>query len=107
MAARPRSGTGWTAPRPECRLSASTTRRSVEAPGEVVVPGADRISVRDAQAVVHREPRADAPMGLEVTAEVVRVDVERRREPHRARAARLEVAARKAEQERGNRVAVG
>ena len=60
----------------------------------------------DPKAVVQRELRADAPVVLRVAAVVVRVDVERRRQRHRARR-RLEIAARIAEHEAGDGVAVG
>ena len=63
----------------------------------------------DPHAVVQRELRAHAPVVLHVAAEVVRVDVERRRQRHvvAERAAALELAAWIAEKERGDRVAVG
>ena len=76
----------------------------IEADGEVVVLLAQPLLVLEAKTVVQRELRADAPVVLGVSAEVVREDVERRRDRQR----RVTVGPRRwvAEQERGERVAV-
>jgi hypothetical protein len=80
-------------------------RRRVEADGEVLVRFAHPVLVLEAQPVVQRELRMHAPVVLPVAAVVVRVDVERRRQHHRALARR--VGARVAEQEARDGVAVG
>ena len=80
-------------------------RRGVEPDREVVVDLAHAVFVLEAEAVVQRQPRADPPVVLHVAAVVVRVDIEGRRQGHGALA--RGVGRRVAEEEAGERVAVG
>ena len=108
---RPPSGECAGVPPLGSTLAGMTTEESpfadvaIEADREVVVLLAHPAFVLETKAVVQRELRADAEVVLHVPAEVVRVDIERRRQRERARGA-LEVPVRQAEQERRHRVAV-